>query len=200
MVFNLMGKAVVFADYDHRAFSIIFMKIYTMKSVLITILGLYMFSNGIAQTAANTPEPPYLKNPTIPPFQLLEVDSAHILTKENIKKNSKVLLIFFSPECEHCKHQMRDILADISKFKDIEIVMATFQPFEQMQTFYNYFRIADHPNILMGRDEKYMLPPFYRMQSLPYLALYDKKGNYISHFEGNQKVDTILNAFQQKDK
>ena len=171
-----------------------------MKSVLIALLGFFIFSNGFAQTPANAPEPPYLKNPTIPPFQLLEVDSVHMLTKEHIKKNKQVLLMFFSPECEHCKHQMRDILADFSKFKDIEIVMATFQPFEQMQTFYNYYRIADHPNILMGRDEKYMLPPFYRMQSLPYLALYDKKGNYITHFEGNQKVETILNSFQPKDK
>ena len=52
----------------------------------------------------------------------------------------------------------------------------------------------------MGRDEKYMLPPFYRMKSLPYLALYDKKGQFITSFEGNQKVDTILNAFEVKAK
>jgi thioredoxin-related protein len=200
MVFKLIGKADSFGNYDHHGFSIIFMKIYTMKSVLIAMLGLFLISNAKAQTAANAPEAPYLKNPGIPPFHLLEVDSVRTLTKDDIRKNRKVLLIFFSPECEHCKHQMRDILADFSRFKDIEIVMATFQPFEQMQTFYNYFRIADHPNILMGRDEKYMLPPYYRMQSLPFLALYDKKGNYITRFEGNQKVDTILNAFQPKDK
>src|SRR5664279_4526352 len=176
------------------------MKTSVMRSVLIAILGLFLLDSAQAQTPVNVPEAPYLKNPGIPPFRLLETDSLHYLTKDDLKKNQKVLLIFFSPECEHCKHQMRDILADFSKFKDIEIVMATFQPFEQMQTFYNYYRIADHPNILMGRDEKYMLPPYYRMQSLPYLALYDKKGNYITHFEGNQKVDTILNAFLPKDK
>jgi len=78
--------------------------------------------------------------------------------------------------------------------------MATFQPFEEMQSFYNNFHIAEFPNILMGRDEKYMLPPFYRMQSLPYLALYDKKGQFIKRFEGNQNVDTILLAFEGKYK
>ncbi len=135
-----------------------------------------------AQTPANVPDPPYLKNPGIPPFKLLEVDSVHFITKDDLKKNHKVLIMFFSPECEHCKHQMKDILADFNKFKDIEIVMATFQPFEEMKSFYNYFRIADHPNIMMGRDEKYMLPPYYRMQSLPYLALYDKKGQFITTF------------------
>jgi hypothetical protein len=95
---------------------------------------------------------------------------------------------------------MKDILADFSGFKDIEIIMATYQPFEEMKSFYSYYRIADHPNIQMGRDEKFTLPPFYRMQSLPFMALYDKKGNYITHFEGNQKVETILDAFKSKDK
>jgi hypothetical protein len=73
--------------------------------------------------------------------------------------------------------------------------MATFQPFEEMKQFYQYYRIADHGNIHMGRDEKYFLPPYYRMQNLPYMALYDRKGNYITHFEGNQKVDTLMKAF-----
>jgi thioredoxin-related protein len=169
-----------------------------MKSVMSAILGLFLLYSAQAQTPVNTPEAPYLKNPGIPPFNLLAVDSVHFVTRNDIKKNHRVLIIFFSPECEHCKHQTRDILADFGQFKDIEIVMATFQPFDEMKSFYNYFRIGDHANILMGRDEKYLLPPYYRMQSLPFLALYDKKGQLITHFEGNQKVDTIITAFNGK--
>jgi thioredoxin-related protein len=176
------------------------MKISAMKRWLIVIMGLFSMYSVQAQTPVNVPDPPYLKNPIIPPFRLLEVDSVHFITNSDLKKNHKVLIMFFSPECDHCKHQMRDILADINKFKDIEILMATFQPFEEMKSFYNYYRIQDHSNILMGRDEKYMFPPFYRMQSLPFLALYDKKGQFIKRFEGNQKADSILFAFQAKDK
>ncbi|HEY8734184.1 MAG TPA: thioredoxin-like domain-containing protein [Puia sp.] len=171
-----------------------------MKRVLIATMAFLLISFVKAQTPNNVTEAPYLKNPGIPPFRLLEVDSVHFVTKDDVKKNHKVLFMFFSPECEHCKHQMRDILADFNKFKDIEIVMATFQPFDEMKSFYNYFRIADHSNIIMGRDEKYLLPPYYRMQSLPFLALYDKKGQFITRFEGNQKVDTILLEFNKKDK
>jgi thioredoxin-related protein len=195
-----MHDPVTVRNYDHPVFSIIFMKISIMMRVLIAILGLFSLYSVQAQTPVNVPEAPYMKNPGIPPFRLLKVDSLRYITRDDIKKNHKVLIMFFSPECEHCKHQIRDILADFSQFKDIEIVMATFQPFDEMKSFYNYFRIEDHPNILMGRDEKYMFPPYFRMQSLPFLALYDKKGQLITHFEGNQKVDTILNAFQGKDK
>jgi thioredoxin-related protein len=152
-----------------------------------------------AQSKDSMP-PAYLRFPVIPPIKLLETDSATYLTKDDIKKNRLTIIMFFSPECDHCKHQTQDILSEIDRFKNIQIIMATYQPFNEMKEFYNYYRIADHPNIKMGRDEKYTLPPFYKMQSLPYLALYDKKGNYITSFQGNQKVNTILNAFKSKDK
>jgi thioredoxin-related protein len=142
---------------------------------------------------------PYLRFPTVPPFNLLKVDSATYLTKDDIKKHHRTIVMFFSPECEHCKHQTKDILGEIDKFKDIEIVMATYQPFNEMKEFYKNFHIADYPNIKMGRDEKFVLPPFYKMTSLPFLALYDKKGNLITTFSGNQKVDTLLNAFNKKE-
>jgi thioredoxin-related protein len=170
-----------------------------MKPVLFAIFCLFFLSSLHAQVAAPaSPEAPYLKNPTVPPFKLVEVDSVHYLTKDNLKKNRPVLMMFFSPDCEHCKHQTRDILESIAKFKDIEIVMATFQPFDEMKNFYVVYRISDYPNIYMGRDEHYLLPTYYRMQSLPFLALYDKKGQLITHFEGNQKAETLLNAFQVK--
>jgi len=170
-----------------------------MKKWFMLLIVVISFQVVSAQ-ANDVNQPAYLRFPTIPPFKLLKVDSVHWLTKDDIKKNKDVLIMFFSPSCEHCKHQMQDMLADFNKFKDIEIVMATYQPFGEMKEFYSFYHLADHTNIKMGRDEGYILPPFYKMQNLPYLALYDKKGNYITHFEGNQKVATLVNAFAGKDK
>jgi thiol-disulfide isomerase/thioredoxin len=147
--------------------------------------------------ATDSMQPPYLRFPNLPPFSLLKVDSSGYLTKDDLKKNHLTLLMYFSPECEHCKHQTEDLLASMAQFKDVEIVMATLLPFQEMKEFYNYYRIADHPNIKMGRDEKAVLPGFYKMRSLPYLALYDKKGKLITTFEGNQKATTIINAFNK---
>ena len=163
--------------------------------ILVLINCHFLFAQQVPQTEAQ--KPPYQRFPTVPPFKLLKVDSATFVTKEDIKKHRLTLIMCFSPECDHCKHQTKDIIAAMDKFKDVEIVMATFQPFAEMKEFYSTFHIADYPNIKMGRDEKYVLPPFYNIHSLPYLALYDKKGNLITTFEGNQKVDTLLNAFKK---
>jgi thioredoxin-related protein len=153
------------------------------------------------QAAPATPvDPPYKRFPTIPPFHLLKPDSTTYLTKDNLKKHHRTLVMVFSPDCDHCKHQTEALLEQMDKFKDVEIVMATYQPFEEMKQFNTYFRIFDHPNIKIGRDEKFFLIPFYKVRNLPYLALYDKNGNLITTFEGNQKPETLLNAFEQKGK
>jgi thioredoxin-related protein len=171
-----------------------------MKKLLPALLLLscnFLFAQ---QTTTNESQAEYLRFPTVPPFNLLKVDSTTYLTKDDLKKHHLTMVMFFSPECDHCKHQTKDILEQADKFKDIEIVMATYQPFNEMRDFYKNYRIADHSNIKMGRDEKFILPVFYKIKSLPFLALYDKKGNLITTFEGNQKVDTILNAFNKKEK
>jgi thiol-disulfide isomerase/thioredoxin len=185
--------------------------------VVLTLTGYYFASAQEAQVKATTPpvqapqaqtppaqqaapeQAPYQKFPTVPPFHLLKVDSATFVTKDDLKKHRRTMIMFFSPDCDHCKHQTDSILADFDKFKDIEIVMATYQPFGEMKDFYAHYHLAEHPNIKIGRDEKFFLAPFYRIRNLPYLALYDKKGNLIKTFEGTQKIATLLNAFAEKE-
>lgn len=141
---------------------------------------------------------PFMRFPTIPPFKLLALDSSTYLTPADLKKNRKTIVMYFSPDCEHCKHQTEAFLADWEAFKDLNIVMATYQPFGEMKEFNTHYKMYEHSNVKIGRDEKFVLPPFYKIHSLPYLALYDKKGNLITTFEGTQKTDVILNALNEK--
>jgi thioredoxin-related protein len=176
-----------------------------MKQVFLAILALAFCHFVSAQQLPNQPatdtanaSAPYMRFPTVPPFRLLKLDSATYLTKDDLKKNHRTIVMFFSPDCEHCKHQTEAILADFKDFKDIQIVMATYQPFSEMKEFNEHYKIYEHPNILIGRDEQFRLPPFFRIRNLPYLALYDKKGNLITTFEGTQKADVLVNAFASK--
>jgi thiol-disulfide isomerase/thioredoxin len=143
-------------------------------------------------------EAPYKKFPTVPPFHLLKVDSSTYLTKDDIKKHHPTLVMFFSPDCDHCKHQTESMLSNYKKFRNVEIVMATYQPFGEMKEFNTKFQLAKYPNIKIGRDEKFFLAPFYRIRNLPYLALYDKDGNLITTFEGTTDIDKLTKAFNIK--
>jgi len=163
--------------------------------LLTVILACLFYSFSYAQKDSVNMNAPFMKNPGIPAFDLLKTDSSTHLTQADINLKHKTIIMFFSPECSHCQHQTEDMLAGIDSLKDIQIVMVTYQPFEQMLEFNQKYSIEKYSNIKLGRDIKYFFPPFYQMKSLPHLALYNDKGIYITSFEGNQKISTLIDAF-----
>lgn len=160
-----------------------------MKKWILTIVPVLLVLITVAQVDTAYP---FKRFPTVPPISLLQADSS-MLTKDQLKKGP-VLLMYFSPSCDHCQHQMTDMLKRKEDFKHIQLVLATYQPFEEMVEFIHTYELAKYPNIKVGRDEKFVLPPFYHIQSLPYLALYDKKGALVTTWQGNVPVDTVLKA------
>jgi thioredoxin-related protein len=167
-----------------------------MKNWLLLFILAFTVKLASAQTLPPD-SPAYKRFPTVPPFNILQVDST-TLTKDKLK-HQPTLIMYFSPDCDHCKHQWADMEKRMKELKKYQIVMVTYQPFEEMVTFYKAQRIAEYPNIRLGRDTKFFLPPFFKIKSLPFQALYDKNGNLITTFQGNVKIDNLLAAFEKRD-
>lgn len=163
-----------------------------MKTAVLCLAMTFVLSTAVAQIDTT---PPYKRFPTLPPISLLQSDSSQ-LSKDDLKKNKRTIIMYFSPECHHCKHQMDDMIKRMDELRNFQIVMATYQPMNEILKFITDYQIGKYPNIVVGRDTKFLLPPFYRIRNLPYLALYDKEGKLITTFEGNAKIDTLINAFQ----
>ncbi len=160
------------------------------------MLTLLAVACSLATMAQMPDSPAYKKNPTVPSFSLVRVDSSSFASSG--LKHQPTLIMYFSPTCDHCKHQWDDMVKHKKELENIQIVMATYESFEEMEQFHKDQKIGDYPNITMGRDEKFTLPPFYRMRTLPYQALYDRNGKLITTFEGNIAIEKLLEAFSNK--
>ena len=148
-----------------------------------------------AQTGVT--EPPYKKHPTLPPITLLLGDSATKFTKENLPKKKPVFFLLFSPECSHCQHTTEEIIKHKEDLKDIEIVMATLNPLWQMNEFVTKYNLKALPNVVVGKDFAYVLPAFYNIKNLPFMAFYNKKGDLISIYEGLLDISRVLTIFKE---
>ncbi|MBS1668873.1 MAG: thioredoxin family protein [Bacteroidetes bacterium] len=166
-----------------------------MKRTVFSFLALCLAFSVIAQQ--NAPAPAKKQSLIVPKFRILKVDSSSYYTNSDLRKHHETLIMYFSPECDHCKHQTKDLIAEMDKLKNIDIVMATYFPFSEMKNFYSNFHISNYNNIKLGRDENYQIPSNYNIHSLPFLALYDKKGKLVTTFEGSQKISTLLDAFNK---
>jgi thioredoxin-related protein len=104
----------------------------------------------------------------------------------------------FSPDCDHCKHETEELIKNIEKFKKIQILMVTWQPFEEMKKFYEEYQLSRFSNIIVTKDQSFFLPPFFDIHNLPFLVFYDKHGKLISVFEGNLPMDKVAERFEIK--
>jgi thioredoxin-related protein len=138
----------------------------------------------------------YLQYPDIPPFDITSVPDSGSFSKSDLKKRKPTLIILFSPDCEHCQHETKALKENIDLLSNVQIVMISFLDYDLIKKFYNDYQIEAYPNIHMGKDGKYFLGTFYKIQTFPSMFLYNKKGKFITNFEGSIAIDKIAAAFK----
>lgn len=161
-------------------------------------LSVALFASLVSMAQVDTTTPPYQRYPTLPPLQLLLTDSVTQYTKADLPKKKNVLVMLFSPDCEHCQHEAGEIVANAEGFRDIQIVMVSTYPLYRITEFAETYGLSKMENVVMTKDPNYLLISFYAVRSLPFMALYNKKGNLITVGYGNVAIDKILSLFNSQ--
>jgi thioredoxin-related protein len=133
----------------------------------------------------------YLRFPTVPPFNIIKVPDSSHFTKDDLSKKKATIIIIFSPDCDHCQHATKELTANIKLFKKAQIIMASPLEYSYLKKFYEEYKIADHPNIIVGRDPSYFFGTFFQVRSFPAIFVYDKKGNFIKSFDGSVPIESV---------
>ena len=139
---------------------------------------------------------PYFKSSGYPDIRLLLTDSATIYTKDNLPQNKTVVIIFFSPDCEHCQHTAKEMVKKMDSLSNILMVWngPSYLPLEQVKTFYKHYHLSKYNNIIMGKEMSYYMPLHYRIEITPYAAVY-KNGKLFTEFRtGVELADLIAIA------
>jgi len=167
-----------------------------MKKFVFIVLALATFFFSVAQTDS-LQLAPYKRFPTVPPFKLLLTDSSTHFTKEDLAKKKGVMLMLFSPDCDHCKHETEEIIKNIDAFNKVVLIMSTTLPFDKMIAYYNHYDLKRFDNIIVGKDVSYLLPVFYDIHNLPFLAFYNKKKELISVFSGALPIAKVIEELKK---
>jgi thiol-disulfide isomerase/thioredoxin len=154
---------------------------------------LLVYTNTIS---AQVTEAPYLKNPWMPNFMILNEDSTSWFSSKDIKPKSSVVFFLFNPDCDHCKAQTASITRNINKLATTEIVMSSYQPLFKLKEFAKQYNLSRFPNIHIGRDVKFFFGPFFQIRYSPFIAVYDKDRSLVKTFEGGTPIDSLINAIK----
>jgi thioredoxin-related protein len=158
-----------------------------MKRMTLILILLIPFTV-MAQTGTG----PYTKTKNFPPINLLLPDSSTIYTKADLPKDKSVLLMIFSPTCDHCKHETGEMLQHMDEFSKTHILMVTSMPFDSMLSFRDHYQLQKYPNITVAHDPHFFLIPYYNLSNMPFLAFYNKKKQLISVHEGSWPIENVI--------
>lgn len=166
-----------------------------MKKIILLFIVAFSFVSVFSQTD-NIALPPYKRFPTLPPIQILLSDSSTIYTKAKIP-HQPVLIIVFNPDCEHCQHETEELIAYKNQLKNVQIIMITMDALWKMKAFISKYKLHRFTNMVVGKDVNYILPAFFAIDNIPYIAMYNKKGNLITTHEGTMPVKKIIGIFNK---
>lgn len=136
---------------------------------------------------------PYLKAIGFPELKLLLTDSTTIFTKENLPKDKVVVVIFFSPDCEHCQEEASHIINKMDSLTSLYMVWNAnmVDDFNNIKLFYQKYQFKNYSNIIMGKEINYYLPLFYRIENTPYAAVY-KNEKLFAEFRGGLPISDLI--------
>jgi hypothetical protein len=110
---------------------------------------------------------------SLPSVDLLLPDSVTHFNTLDIPTGQPFIVIGFSPWCIHCQGETRDIIRHIREFKNIRIYYITDYPFSPMKGFYKHFKLAQYPNIMMGKDSINLFMSYFKATGTPFTAIFD---------------------------
>ena len=151
------------------------------KKILIVLLSLIIYSASFSQQ----------KKAAIAPFKITLVDGK-MYTANQLKKNTPTVLIYFSPDCDHCKNFTAELLKYKDALKNKQIVMVTYLPVSEIKPFDSTYHISSMPNFKIGTEGyTFIVRKYYDVQRFPFIALYDKQMKLIKTLSPTDKPEVL---------
>ena len=109
-----------------------------------------------------------------------------------------VVLIYFSPDCEHCQAFTKDLIKNYPVVANKQVIMVTFQAMNMLKPFVTKYNLNQYLNFKVGTEgTSYLVQKYYQIRSFPYIAIYDKAGNLVKTYEGEQPHSEIFKTLKE---
>lgn len=137
--------------------------------------------------------PPFTKKGApLPPFRLEKMDGKW-LTNANLKVGKPVMVMIFSPECDHCEHMIDSMKAIADQFKTTQLLLvAEDRNRKYMDGFIKKTNIGSIPLFQnIGTNKGELIFSIYTYKILPQVNFYNTKHQLVKTFDGNYPFDSL---------
>jgi len=130
----------------------------------------------------------------LPSFNLLLLDSATKINTAQIRGGNPIILMWFSPDCEHCYQQTKKIVENINSLENAQIYLFSHMPLDELRVFFFAFHLDKYKNITVAKDYEYAFYKFYKPTGFPYTAIYSSQKKLIKLYKEEIEINQLVKA------
>jgi thiol-disulfide isomerase/thioredoxin len=157
-------------------------KVFYGKMPILVLLVLAMFA---------TPANAGAQANRLPPFRIMQ-SSGKVFRAEDLPMDKPIIIIYFSPECEHCETMMKEFFKNAAQFKEASVAMITYVAQDRVARFEKDYPVKKYANMYAGTEgTTFFVRDYFNISELPLEALYTKTGRFVLSFSREIPVQAL---------
>ena len=138
----------------------------------------------------------FSQKPQLPNFKITKTNG-NIFTNQEVEAGKPLLVVYFSPECDHCQVFMKSFFKSAEEFKHSQVIFITYLPLDRLVKFESEFPLNKYKNIIAGTEGmSFVVRDFYAIKEMPFAILYDKQGKMIGKYEREIPLNVLINSIK----
>jgi thiol-disulfide isomerase/thioredoxin len=166
---------------------------YTLPLVIIiavlALVAVSRYMRGRVQT-----ERPYR---TLPEICALTMTGDSVNCNTILESGKKTAILFFNPECEACKNEMREIIKNQKYFLNVQWLFITIAQAEDVESFIKDYPVQSIPDSYLFREDYPKSHMLFDVSAPPALFVYNEKGKLIVADKGENSIQKIARKLKR---
>lgn len=108
------------------------------------------------------------------------------------------MLIYFAPDCDHCRDFIKKLTEGMKEFTKTQIILVSYFPLEKLQQFNKDFKLSQFTNIKMGTEgNSFLVPKYFKIVTFPFTAVFNKAGKLTATFRQPPSLEVLSSSLRK---
>jgi len=115
-------------------------------------------------------------------------------TQKQLKKEGKILFLFFDTTCPHCQYEMQQIAAHYKDFINTSFYFVSMDKKQQIQNFINTYgrQLNGKNNVTVLADPNRQFLEKFKPSQFPALYIYNTKHQLLKYWDNSANIDQVM--------
>lgn len=131
----------------------------------------------------------------LPNFRFPKVGGTGNISKSDLR-SGKTVVLYFSPDCEHCQALGADIGRQLAQLQDIDFMFVTRFDEADVINYAQKANLWEQSNVYFGLDVDAAFYGYFGEMFIPSAYVFNQKGKFLQSVHQNAMVKDILDVLE----